>query len=141
MSSRLFQKIREERGLAYSVYAYNSSYEEGGLFTVYAGTTKENYLEVVEIIKDEFKEIKEQGITAEELQKAKNQFMSMLTFGLESSKARMSRMANSYMVYKRVRSVDEIIEEIEAINLEQIKEAAEKIFDENYYSYTVLGDL
>lgn len=141
MSSRLFQKIREERGLAYSVYAYNSSYEEGGIFTIYAGTTKEDYLEVVEIIKGEFKDIKEQGITAEELQKAKNQFMSMLTFGLESSKARMSRMANSYMVYDRVRSVDEIIEEIDAINLDQIKDAAAAIFDENYYSYTVLGDI
>ena len=141
MSSRLFQKIREERGLAYSVYSYNSSYEEGGLFTVYAGTTKENYLEVVEIIKEEFKTIREEGITAEELQKAKNQFMSMLTFGLENSKARMSRMASSYLVYKRVRSVDEIIAEIESITLDQIKDAARSIFDEKYYSYTVLGDL
>lgn len=141
MSSRLFQKIREERGLAYSVYSYNSSYEEGGLFTVYAGTTKENYLEVVDIIKDEFRSIKEEGITPEELQKAKNQFMSMLTFGLENSKSRMSRMASSYLVYKRVRSIDEIISEIEAISLEEIKDAAEKIFDEKYYSYTVLGDI
>ncbi len=141
MSSRLFQKVREERGLAYSVYSYNSSYEEGGLFTVYAGTTKENYMEVVDLIKDEFKSIKEEGITAEELQKAKNQFMSMLTFGLESSKSRMSRMASSYLVYKRVRSVDEIIAEIEAITLEDIKKAATHIFDEKYYSYTVLGDL
>jgi len=141
MSSRLFQKVREERGLAYSVYSYNSSYEEGGLFTVYAGTTKENYMEVVDLIKDEFKSIREEGITAEELQKAKNQFMSMLTFGLESSKSRMSRMASSYLVYKRVRSVDEIIAEIEAITLEDIKSAAAHIFDEKYYSYTVLGDL
>jgi len=141
MSSRLFQKVREERGLAYSVYSYNSSYEEGGLFTVYAGTTKENYMEVVDLIKDEFKSIREEGITAEELQKAKNQFMSMLTFGLESSKSRMSRMASSYLVYKRVRSVDEIIAEIEAITLEDIKNAAAHIFDEKYYSYTVLGDL
>jgi predicted Zn-dependent peptidase len=141
MSSRLFQKVREERGLAYSVYSYNSSYEEGGLFTVYAGTTKENYMEVVDLIKDEFKSIREEGITAEELQKAKNQFMSMLTFGLESSKSRMSRMASSYLVYKRVRSVDEIIAEIEAITLEDIKKAAAHIFDEKYYSYTVLGDL
>ena len=141
MSSRLFQKIREERGLAYSVYTYNSSYEEGGLFTVYAGTTKEDYLEVMDIVKSEFKEIREEGITAEELQKAKNQFMSMLTFGLENSKARMSRMASSYMVYNRVRSIDEIIAEIDAIDLDQIKDAASKIFDEKYYSYTVLGDL
>lgn len=141
MSSRLFQKIREDRGLAYSVYAYNSSYVEGGIFTVYAGTTKEDYKEVIEVIKNEFADIKENGITPEELQKAKNQFMSMLTFGLEGSKSRMSRMASSYIVYDRVRDLDEIIDEIEAITLEDISKAAKIIFDEKYYSHTVLGDL
>ncbi len=141
MSSRLFQKIREERGLAYSVYSYNSSYEEGGIFTIYAGTTKENYLEVIDLIKEELKDILENGITEDELQKAKNQFMSMLTFGLENSKSRMNRMASSYVVYNRVRDVDEIIREIEEIDLDQIKEAAKEIFDEKYHSYTVMGDI
>ncbi|WP_319204489.1 pitrilysin family protein [uncultured Ilyobacter sp.] len=141
MSSRLFQKIREERGLAYSVYSYNSSFEEGGLFTVYAGTTKENYRDVIDMIKNEFEEIKKDGITEEELRKAKNQFLSMLTFGLETSKSRMNRMASSYLIYNRVRDLDEIIKEIEEISLEDIKNAATKIFDEKYYSWTILGDL
>jgi predicted Zn-dependent peptidase len=141
MSSRLFQKIREERGLAYSVYSYSSSFEEGGLFTVYAGTTKENYRDVIEIIKDEFEDIKKDGITEEELKKAKNQFLSMLTFGLETSKSRMNRMASSYLVYNRVRDLDEIISEIEAITLDDIKKAALEIFDEKYYSWTILGNI
>ena len=141
MSSRLFQKIREERGLAYSVYSYGTAFLEGGLFTIYAGTTKESYKEVLEIIKNEFNDIRENGISESELQKSKNQFLSMLTFSLESSKGKMSRMANSYLLYDKVIDIDEIIEKIEKITLEDIKKTAEYLFQEEYYSYTVLGDI
>lgn len=141
MSSRLFQKIREERGLAYSVYSYGTAFLEGGLFTIYAGTTKESYKEVLEIIKNEFNDIRKNGITESELQKSKNQFLSMLTFSLESSKGKMSRMANSYLLYDKVIDIDEIIEKIEKITLEDIKRTAEYLFQEEYYSYTVLGDI
>lgn len=141
MSSRLFQKIREERGLAYSIYSYGTAFLEGGLFTIYAGTTKESYKEVLEIIKNEFNDIRENGITESELQKSKNQFLSMLTFSLESSKGKMSRMANSYLLYDKVIDIDEIIEKIEKITLEDIKRTAEYLFQEEYYSYTVLGDI
>lgn len=141
MSSRLFQKIREERGLAYSVYSYMSSFDEGGLFTVYAGTTHENYNEVVDIILNEMKDIKQNGITEKELQKAKNQFLSMVTFGLESSKGKMIRMANSYLQYGYIKPIDKIIEEIQSVTLEEIKEVAEKMFDEKYISKTILGNI
>ena len=141
MSSRLFQKIREERGLAYSVYSYGTAFLEGGLFTIYAGTTKESYKEVLEIIKNEFNDIRDNGITELELQKSKNQFLSMLTFSLESSKGKMSRMANSYFLYDEVIDINEIIEKIEKISLEDIKKTAEYLFQEEYYSYTVLGDI
>lgn len=141
MSSRLFQKIREERGLAYSVYAYQSSFSEGGIFTVYAGTTKEAYEEVIKIIKDELNDIKNNGITEKELQKAKNQFLSMITFGLESSKGRMSRMALSYMIYGYVQSLEEIVNEIENVTLDDIKRVARDVFDEKYISTTALGNI
>ncbi len=65
----------------------------------------------------------------------------MLTFGLETSKSRMNRMASSYLIYDRVRDLDEIIEEIEGITLEDIRGAALEIFDEKYYSWTILGDI
>lgn len=141
MSSRLFQKIREDRGLAYSVFSYTSSFEEGGLFTVYAGTTKKDYKEVLEIIENEFEDIKENGITEYELQKSKNQFLSAVTFGLESSKGRMNRMANSYLLYKEIKSLDEILEQIEKITVEDIKKAAQEMFDKRYYSKTILGNI
>lgn len=141
MSSRLFQKIREDRGLAYSVFSYTSSFEEGGLFTVYAGTTKKDYKEVLEIIENEFEDIKENGITEYELQKSKNQFLSAVTFGLENSKGRMNRMANSYLLYKEIKSLDEILEQIEKITVEDIKKAAQEMFDKRYYSKTILGNI
>ena len=141
MSSRLFQKIREERGLAYSVYSYGTAFLEGGLFTIYAGTTKESYKEVLEIIKNEFNDIRENGISQSELQKSKNQFLSMLTFSLESSKGKMSRMANSYLLYGEVIDIDKIINSIEKITLDDIKETAKVIFDEKYYSWTILGNV
>ena len=141
MSSRLFQKIREDRGLAYSVFSYTSSFEEGGLFTVYAGTTKKDYKEVLEIIENEFEDIKENGITEYELQKSKNQFLSAVTFGLESSKGRMNRMANSYLLYKEIKSLDEILDQIEKITVEDIKKAAQEMFDKKHYSKTILGNI
>lgn len=141
MSSRLFQKIREERGLAYSVYSYTSNFDEGGLFTVYAGTTHEDYKEVISLIEKELKELKENGITEKELQRAKNQFLSMVTFGLESSKGKMTRMAGSYLVYGYVRDIETVIKEIEDVNLNDIKRVAKKIFDEKYISKTILGNI
>ena len=141
MSSRLFQKIREDRGLAYSVFSYTSSFEEGGLFTVYAGTTKKDYKEVLEIIENEFEDIRKNGITEYELQKSKNQFLSAVTFGLESSKGRMNRMANSYLLYKEIKSLDEILDQIEKITVEDIKKAAQEMFDKKYYSKTILGNI
>ncbi|MEG0068347.1 M16 family metallopeptidase [Cetobacterium sp.] len=141
MSSRLFQKVREERGLAYSVYSYTSSFDEGGLFTIYAGTTHEDYKEVIEIVENELKDIRENGITAKELQKAKNQFLSMVTFGLESSKGKMTRMAGSYLNNGYVKSIDNVIKEIEDVTLEDVKELAQKIFDEKYLSRTILGNI
>ena len=141
MSSRLFQKIREERGLAYSVYSYTSNFDEGGLFTVYAGTTHEDYEEVIALIEEELRELKENGITEKELQRAKNQFLSMVTFGLESSKGKMTRMAGSYLVYGYVRDIETVIKEIEAVNLHDIKRVANKIFDEKYISKTILGNI
>lgn len=141
MSSRLFQKIREDRGLAYSVFSYTSSFEEGGLFTVYAGTTEKDYKEVIKIIENEFEDIRENGITEYELQKSKNQFLSAVTFGLESSKGRMNRMANSYLLYKEVKSLDEILEQIEKITVEDIKATAKEMFDKKYYSTTILGNI
>lgn len=141
MSSRLFQKIREEKGLAYSIYSYTSSYEEGGILTIYAGTTKKDYKKVIEMIESEFNNIKENSISEYELQKTKNQFLSAVTFGLESTKGRMNRMANSYLLYEEVKDLDSLMKEINKITVEDIKNVANEIFDQKYYSKTILGNI
>lgn len=141
MSSRLFQKIREDKGLAYSVYTYQSSYAEGGIFTAYAGTTKENYKEVIEIIKEEYKSIYKDGISEEELVKAKNQHLSSLILGLETTKARMSRMAGSYINYGEVKPIEKIMENIKKITCEDVCRCAKDLFNEENYSVIILGDV
>lgn len=141
MSSRLFQKIREDRGLAYSIYSYMSNFKEGGLCTIYAGTTSKDYKEVIKIVLEEFDEIKQNSVTEKELERSKNQFLSSMTFGLENSRSRMSRLANSYLSYGKIKTIEKTIEEIESISCKDIKEVANKIFSKEYYSYTILGDV
>ena len=141
MSSRLFQKIREERGLAYSVYTYLTRFTNWGLLSVYVGTTKEDYKEVIKLIKEEFKNIKENGISERELRKAKNKYESAFTFSLESTSSRMNRLASTYLTYGEIISLDKVREDIEKVSLKDIKKAAEFLFDEEYYSQTIVGDI
>lgn len=141
MSSRLFQKIREERGLAYSVYSYLTRFKNCGLLTVYVGTTKEDYKTVIELIREEFKNLSEDGISERELKKAKNKYESAITFSLESMGSRMNRLASSYINHGRIISLEEIKHEIETVTLDDIKNAAKFIFNENFYSQTIVGNL
>ncbi|MBP6322805.1 MAG: insulinase family protein [Fusobacteriaceae bacterium] len=141
MSSRLFQKIREERGLAYSIYSYTTNFTEGGLYTIYAGTSKDNYKEVINLIKEELNLIKMEGISDKELQRAQNQIKSMLVFALENSRGKMIRMWNSYQLYGKVLTVEEIEEQISKVTLEDIKKLANRIFNEKDFSLTVLGEV
>ncbi|MDO4690698.1 MAG: pitrilysin family protein [Fusobacterium sp.] len=141
MSSRLFQKIREERGLAYSVYSYLTRFENCGLLSVYVGTTKEDYRTVIELIKEELESIKQNGISERELKKAKNKYESAITFSLESMGSRMNRLASSYLNYGKIISLEELRKEIEAVSLEDIKKAAQFIFDEGFYSQTIVGNI
>ncbi|MDR1835334.1 MAG: insulinase family protein [Fusobacteriaceae bacterium] len=141
MSSRLFQKVREDLGLAYAIYTYGSYYPDGGLFTVYAGTTKKDYKKVIQIILDEFKAVRDKGITAAELEKSKNQTLSGVIFGLENTKNRMERMANHYMLFGRVIPQEETMAEIRGVTRKDVEAVARYLFDENYYSTTILGDI
>lgn len=141
MSSRLFQKIREERGLVYSVYSYNLKFSNCGLMVVYAGTTAEKYKEVLELIYNELKDIKENGITDIELEKAKNKLKSEVIFGTESISNRMIRLGTSYLDERQIYNLEETIKKIDSVNMDEIKKAATFMFDEKYYSHTVVGNI
>jgi len=128
LSSRLFQEIREERGLAYSVYSYHSSYRDAGLFSVYAGLSSKNLNKVISIIGKEMKSLRAKGITKKELVRAKQQLIGGLYLGLENVSNRMGRLGKSELCLNRVVTVDEAVDKINAVTLDAVKDLAEKFF-------------
>src|SRR5579863_9647694 len=121
MSSRLFQTIREERGMAYSVYSDLSPYRDTGTLCVYAGTSAEKALSVVELVLAEFRNLKETPLADEELKRAKDQLKGNILMGLESSNSRMANLARQEMYFKQFFSVDEIIARIDEVTTAQVQ--------------------
>ncbi|HZB34360.1 MAG TPA: pitrilysin family protein [Streptosporangiaceae bacterium] len=124
MSSRLFQEVREKRGLAYSVYSYTSQYADTGTFGVYAGCQPGKIDEVLTICRDEVGKIAEHGLTDEELSRGKGQLRGSMVLGLEDTGSRMSRIGKSELVYEELLSVDEVLARIDAVTLDDIRSVA-----------------
>ncbi|MGP8251973.1 MAG: M16 family metallopeptidase [Terracidiphilus sp.] len=141
MSSRLFQTIREERGMAYSVYSDLSPYRDTGTLCVYAGTSAAKALSVVELILAEFRMLKETPLADEELNRAKDQLKGNILLGLESSNARMANLARQEMYFKQFFTVDEIIARIDDVTAGQVQAMAQKLFRPESIAVTLLGRL
>ncbi len=124
MSSRLFQEIREKRGLAYSVYSFSSQHAECGQWGIYAGCLPAKTEEVLAICQDEVAKVIESGLTDEELERGKGQLRGSIVLGLEDPSSRMSRLGKSELVYPRLEPVDQILAEIEAVTHDQVREVA-----------------
>lgn len=139
MSSRLFQEVREQNALAYSIYSYVMSYRDAGLFTVYAGTDPSNVIEVIRLIMKEFRKIKEEGITKAEEERVKNQIKGNLVLSLESSNSHMSRLARQEIYYGKYLSVDDIIKGIEKVSQADVHRLAGQLFNTENISLTILG--
>lgn len=137
VSSRLFQGIREKRGLAYSIYSFIASYIDTGLFGVYAGTSKKKVSEVINLIVNEFKGLKD-TISEEELKRAKEQIKGNLILGLESTSNRMQNIARQEIYYGKYYSPDEVMRLIDAVTLGQVKDLAERLTGDAI-SITLLG--
>ena len=128
MSSRLFQNIRERQGLAYAIYSDLNPYRDTGCLSVYAGTSRESAGKVVQSIVSEFRKLKTETVPPEELRRAKDQLKGSLMLSLESSTARMSNLARQEMYFDRFFTLDELIEKIEGVTAEELKELAEQFF-------------
>jgi predicted Zn-dependent peptidase len=128
MSSRLFQEVREERGLAYSVYSYHSSHRHNGLFAIYAGTKNGQEQEVYNVIAEVLHQVAEHGIFEQELRKAKEQLKGSMMLGLESTNNRMSRLGRNELLLQKHLTLDEIIEKVEHVTLDSVNQLANKIF-------------
>jgi predicted Zn-dependent peptidase len=141
MSSRLFQEIREKRGLAYSVYSYLPTYLDTGLLVVYAGTDGKAVGRVIELILKEFDDLGRNRIGREELDTSKQQLSGNLLLSLESSDNRMTQMAKNEVYFGRFLSIEEILDQIEAVTADQIKELANELFHPKHLCLTLLGPL
>jgi predicted Zn-dependent peptidase len=127
LSSRLFQEIRESRGLAYSVYSYRTAYDDAGALVVYAGTGPERAVEVVDLVATELERLAQGGMTPREMAVARGHLRGDLALSLEDSAARMSRIGRSLLLHGEVLSVEEIAERIESVVLEQVNEIAARV--------------
>ena len=127
MSSRLFQEIREKRGLAYSVYSYSSQYADTGLFGVYAGCLPKKVDDVVDLCRTELEAVATSGLTLEELERGKGQLRGSIVLGLEDTGSRMSRIGKSELVYGELLSVDEVLSRIQDVTLEAVRGVAASV--------------
>jgi predicted Zn-dependent peptidase len=141
MSSRLFQTIREERGMAYSIYSDLSPYSDTGAFCVYAGTSADKTLEMLDLVMAEFRALKETLLTEEELHRAKEQVKGNILLGLESSGSRMSNLARQEMYFNHFFSVEEVLERLDAVTADQVQVMAQKLFISERIAVTLLGRL
>lgn len=139
MSSRLFQEIRENRGLVYSIGSYSASYREGGMFAVYAGTSQKNAEIVIDLVRKEFELIKTEKLGEIELVRAKNQIKGALVLGQESMSNRMSRMANSELYFGRIIPVQEIIEAVMKVTADDVIRIANELFVDGQIAFAAVG--
>jgi predicted Zn-dependent peptidase len=141
MSSRLFQKIREQQGLAYAVFSELSMYRDTGLLAIYAGTALETAKQVVDGIMREFRDLKEQLVPQDELRRAKDHLKGSFMLGLESTSSRMSNLARQEMYFKRFFTLDEMLESIEAVTAEGVQKVARELFQSKNITLAMLGNL
>ena len=141
MSSRLFQSIREESGLAYSIYSELSPFRDSGSLSVYAGMSLDNTERVLQLTLVELRRLKEQAVADSELKRAKDQMKSNIVLGLESSSSRMSNLARQQMYFGRFYTVDEIIAEIDRVTADEVQSLAQKLFQPDLIALTLLGNL
>jgi len=138
MSSRLFQTVREERGLAYNVYSYRSGYQGAGDLAVYAGTAPSRAAEVLKIVTEELDKMAASGPTNEELTAAKSHIRGATALGLEDSGARMSRLGRSQLAHGRVPSLAELDAQVAAVTRDDLARVAKTVLD-GPRSLVVLG--
>ncbi len=141
MSSRLFQTVREERGLAYSIYSDLNPYSDTGSLCVYAGTSSDRAIQVVQLVMEQFRRLKTETLPADELRRAKDQLKGNLLLSLESSMSRMSNLARQQMHFNYFFGMQEILDKVESITEDQVLAMANHLFQPETVAVTLLGRL
>jgi len=130
MSSRLFQEVREKRGLAYSVYSFTSHYADTGIFGVYAGCHPKRARDVLDLCREQLALVATDGLTRDELDRGKGQMRGGLVLGLEDTGSRMSRLGKSELAYGELMPVDEILGRIDAVSIDDVRQLASDLLDQ-----------
>ncbi len=141
MSSRLFQTIREDRGLAYSIYSETNPFRDAGCLAIYAGTSAEKTPEVLRLTIQELHRLKADPVSHPELKRAKDQLKSNIVLGLESSSSRMSNLARQEMYFGRFFSIGEIVAEVESVVPAEVQALAQQLFHPDAIALTLVGNL
>lgn len=139
MSSRLFQSLREEKGLVYSTYSYHSCYEDVGMVGVYAGTSPGNAAHVIDLITEECQRVATDGLLQEELDRAKEQLKGSLLLSLENMAIRMSRLAKAELYQEKLLTPEELVAKIDAVSPEDIVRVGRRLFAQTPFSLAVVG--
>jgi len=141
MSSRLYQKIREEKGLVYSIYSYPTTYTDTGLFTIYAGMKPENLKVVASLIEEEIGSLRKNGIRQAELERTKEQMKGNYILGLESTSSRMNSIGKSELLLGYIYTPDEILDKISSITMDDIDRMIVRIFGSDRKGLSVVGKI
>ncbi len=139
MSSRLFQRVREDAGLAYSIYSFANTYKNNGSWVLYAGLNTESLFDAMKIINEETVRLKRDKLTREEIDVAKEQMKASVIMGIESMSGRMSSYGRSVLFYNKIRTPEEIIAQIESVNTDSVAETIERVFDIDKLNIAVTG--
>jgi len=139
VSSRLFQEIRESRGLVYSIGSYFTSYREGGLFAVYAGTSSDTAGEVLRLVEAEEERLRREGFSQEEIDRAKSQIRGSMLLGLESTSTRMTRLGRLELYFGRIVPVEEVLAGIDAVTLDDVHRLCAQVLDSGRHAIAAIG--
>jgi predicted Zn-dependent peptidase len=140
MSSRLFQNIREKRGLVYSIYSMLNQYRDAGTLVVYAGTAPDKAPEVVELTLREFGRLRDRLVSSRELNRAKENIKGSIMLSLESSSSRMTHLAQQMIYHNRFRELEEILKAVQQVSARDIRDLADRMFDASCLTLTALSN-
>ncbi len=139
VSSRLFQEVREKRGLAYSIYSYASFYADTGLVGIYFGCRSESVEPVTAIVREQLQSLMDDGVQAQELERAKESAKGKIVLGMETTHSRMSRLGKLTVTGSEILSIDEIIERIDAVTAEDVARVARRFYDPARLTAVAIG--
>ncbi|HYY78108.1 MAG TPA: pitrilysin family protein [Actinomycetes bacterium] len=139
VSSRLFQEVRERRGLVYSIYSYAAQYSETGSFSVYAGAAPRRIHEVLAIVRDELDRVVADGLTEQELERGKGHLKGSLVLGMEDTSGRMSRLGKSELTAGEILSLDEVVRRVDAVSDADVRELAKEVLGTGPRALAVIG--